>query len=56
MSLKKRFSIGRNAKLEINFSVTNLTNQKNIFYFDRVAYTRVDQLPIMPSLGLSFSF
>lgn len=56
MSLKKKFELGKNAKLEANFSVTNLTNQKNIFYFDRVAYTRVDQLPIMPSLGLSFAF
>jgi hypothetical protein len=56
MSLKKRFFIGKNAKFEINLSVTNLTNQNNIFYFDRIAYTRVDQLPIMPSLGVSFSF
>jgi CarboxypepD_reg-like domain/TonB-dependent Receptor Plug Domain len=55
-SLKKRFLIGRNAKLEINFSITNLTNQQNIFYFDRIHYVRVDQLPFMPSLGLSFSF
>ena len=26
-SLKKKFIIGRNAKLELNFSITNLTNR-----------------------------
>lgn len=56
LNLKKKFNLGRRMKLEINASVTNVLNQNNIFYFDRVTYTRVDQLPIMPSLGLSFAF
>jgi len=43
-------------KLEVNLSVTNALNQQNIFYFDRVSYTRIDQMPFMPSLGISFSF
>ena len=56
VSLKKKFELGKNAKLEINFSITNLLDYRNVFYFDRIAYTRVDQLPIMPSLGINFSF
>ncbi len=56
LNLKKIFLFGKNMKLEINLSVTNALNQQNIFYFDRVSYTRVDQLPLMPSLGISFSF
>jgi hypothetical protein len=56
LSLKKKFNLGRTARLEINLSVTNVLNQQNIFYFDRISYTRVDQLPIMPSLGINFSF
>jgi hypothetical protein len=56
VNLKKTFILGRNAKLEISASVTNALNQQNIFYFDRVSYQRVDQLPLMPSLGLSLSF
>ncbi len=56
LNLKKIFFLGKGTKLEINLSVTNALNQQNIFYFDRVSYTRVDQMPLMPSLGISFSF
>ncbi|MFZ4521172.1 MAG: TonB-dependent receptor [Bacteroidales bacterium] len=56
LNLKKSFWLGKTAKLDINVSVTNALNQQNIFYFDRVSYTRIDQMPLMPSLGLSFSF
>ena len=31
-------------------------NRENIFYFNRVKYERVNQLPLMPSLGLSLTF
>ncbi len=56
LNLKKIFFLGKTTKFEISLSVTNALNQQNIFYFDRVSYTRVDQMPLMPSLGLSFSF
>jgi hypothetical protein len=56
VNLKKKFDLGRFTKFEISAGVTNALNQQNIFYFDRVSYTRVDQLPLMPSLGISFSF
>jgi len=56
VNLKKIFMLGKTMKLEINLSVTNALNQQNIFYFDRVSYTRIDQMPFMPSLGISFSF
>ena len=36
--------------------VTNLYNRNNIFYFDRLTFTRVDQLPIMWSAGVNFNF
>lgn len=56
LSLKKRFEFSKYSKLEIVASVTNAYNRKNIFYFDRVSYKRVDQLPVLPSLGFIFSF
>jgi len=56
VTLNKVISFSQNSKLEINFSITNVYNRQNIFYFDRVDYNRVDQLPIMPSLGLSLTF
>jgi hypothetical protein len=33
-----------------------MLNRENIFYFDRVRYERVDQLPFLPSAGLSYRF
>jgi len=56
LNLKKKFEIGRYVKIEISASVTNALNQQNIFYFDRVSYKEVDQLPLMPSMGISLSF
>jgi hypothetical protein len=56
LSLKKSFSFGKYAALDITASVTNAYNRNNIFYFDRVRYTRVDQLPLLPSLAMQFRF
>lgn len=56
LSLKKRFDIGKRSILEVNVSVTNVYNRNNLFYFNRLTSERVDQLPIMPSLGLSLTF
>ena len=41
---------------EISAGATNVYNRENIFYFDRVTYTRVNQLPIMHSVTLSLKF
>lgn len=56
ISAKKRFEIGKRSILEINLSITNVYNRNNLFYYNRITSERVDQLPIMPSLGLNFSF
>ncbi|MGA2822382.1 MAG: TonB-dependent receptor [Bacteroidales bacterium] len=56
LNLKKTFELGRYTKFEISASITNALNQENIFYFDRVSYKRVDQLPLMPSMGISLTF
>lgn len=55
MGVKYRLEIGKQ-KLECNFSVTNTYNRENIFYFDRIRYTRVNQLPILPSFGITYQF
>ena len=36
--------------------MTNVYNRNNIFYFDRLTFTRIDQLPFMWSAGLTFRF
>jgi hypothetical protein len=56
-SLKRRFKLKKeNRKAEAIFSVTNIYNRENIFYFDRVNYKRENQLPLLPSLSFSYSF
>jgi hypothetical protein len=56
MSIKKTWEISRHVSFELLASVTNVYNRGNIFYFDRVRYTRVDQLPILPSLTAKLDF
>jgi hypothetical protein len=56
ISLKRKFILGKYTSIEANASVTNVYDRENIFYFDRVRYERVDQLPILPSVGLTFNF
>jgi hypothetical protein len=56
MSLKKTFEFSKHLNLELVASVTNVFNRDNIFYFDRTTYSRVDQLPILPSLAATVHF
>jgi len=56
ISLKRIFKFTKYSNLEVVASVTNAYNRPNIFYFDRVRYTRVNQLPVMPSLSATFQF
>jgi hypothetical protein len=45
-----------NTKLEAAVGATNVYNRENIFYFDRVQYKRVNQLPILPTASLILTF
>ena len=56
LTISKVFAFKKNMKLEINLNVINVYNRKNIFYFERITYNRVDQLPIIPSFGIIFSW
>ncbi len=56
INLKKTIATGQNSQLEIALSITNVYNRKNIFYFDRIRYERVDQLPFMPSVSVNWTF
>lgn len=42
--------------IEVNAGATNVYNRKNIFYVDRITFKRVNQLPILPYLGMQFHF
>jgi hypothetical protein len=56
ISVKRKFVLGENSILEANAGCTNVFNRENIFYLDRVSQERVNQLPIMPSIGMSLTF
>ncbi|MBI5541045.1 MAG: TonB-dependent receptor [Bacteroidia bacterium] len=56
LTLKKSFELSKNSICEITFSTTNVYNRDNIFYYDRVKHKRVNQLPIIPSLGINLTF
>ncbi len=55
-SIKRLFKFGKYTSLELVASATNMYNRENIFYFDRVRAKRINQLPIMPTLGATFNF
>jgi hypothetical protein len=55
-SVTKKFTFSRYSFLEITGSVTNGYDRENIFYFDRIKYSRVNQLPIIPALAVKFGF
>lgn len=56
VSVRHTYAISDRSELDFNFSVSNMYNRQNIFYFDRVRFSRVNQLPILPSLGVTLSF
>jgi len=55
-SISRSIKLGKKINMNITASVTNAYNRENIFYFNRVKYERVNQLPIMPSIGASIKF
>ena len=44
------------SKLDVNLSASNVYDRQNIFFFDRTAGNRVDQLPFLPAIGAKLSF
>ncbi|PDH48509.1 MAG: TonB-dependent receptor [Bacteroidetes bacterium MED-G21] len=55
-SLKKQIKFSKNSLLEVIFSITNIYDRANIFYYDQLTDSRIDQLPIMPSFGANWQF
>lgn len=55
-SLKKEIKFSKNSILEVIFGITNIYDRANIFYYDQLTDSRIDQLPIMPSVGANWQF
>lgn len=53
---KRKFYFTEHTILEADFSITNIYNRDNVFYVNLVTSEVVNQLPILPTLGLTLSF
>ena len=56
LDAKRKFYFSERTTLEVDLSVTNVYNRANVFYVDIITHDIVNQLPILPSLGLTLSF
>ena len=56
ISFKYTLDLVKQMKLTLGLSVTNVYDRENIFYFDRIEYKRINQLPIMPALNVNLKF
>lgn len=56
VSLSKKMNLSKNTSLTVTAGATNVYNRDNIFYFDRNRFTRINQLPIIPTVGINLSF
>ncbi len=53
---KRKFYFNEHTTLEVDLSLTNVYNRANVFYVDVITSDVVNQLPILPSLGLTLTF
>ena len=56
LDVKRKFFFSERTSLEVDLSVTNVYNRANVFYVDIISHDIVNQLPILPSVGLTLTF
>ena len=56
LDAKRKFFFNERTTLEVDLGITNAYNRANVFYVDILTRETVNQLPILPSLGLTLSF
>ncbi len=56
ITAKRYIELKNDTEMELTASVTNAYSRQNIFYVDRVTNDKVYQLPVLPSLGFSWTF
>lgn len=55
-NIKRTWTLGAFSELVGAIGITNVLNRANIFYYDRLSNTRVNQLPFMPNASISLTF
>ena len=56
VSIKKKITFSKNSIIETTLSISNLYDRANIFYYDQLTDSRINQLPFMPSIGVNWQF
>ncbi len=56
ISLEHTFEISRNTAISAMASATNAYDRTNLFYIDLFTLDRLDQLPLIPAVGLKIQF
>jgi hypothetical protein len=56
LNFKKRFYFSEVSKIDIDLSLVNVYNRENVFYRDRITGETINQLPFIPSLGITWTF
>ncbi len=56
ISAKKKIKINERSGLDVTAAVTNAYNRNNIFFVDRLTNTKKYQLPLFPSVNLTWTF
>jgi hypothetical protein len=56
VSAKRKFKLSKKSTLDATFSITNVYDRNNIFYVDRTTNTFIYQLPVFPSINLTWNF
>ena len=56
VGITKIWKLDEHQVVQLDLSVTNAYDRDNIFYRDRVTSKEVYQLPVLPSLGFSYTF
>jgi len=56
ISGRKRFKLNKSSSLDVTAALTNVYNRNNIFYVNRVTNYKVYQLPLFPSVNVTWNF
>jgi len=56
LSAKKRFALKNKTNLDVTGAITNVYDRNNIFYVNRITNERVYQLPLFPSVNVTWNF
>lgn len=56
ISVRKKFILSQYSNIETTLSITNVYDRNNVFYVDRISNAVLYQLPVFPSINVTWNF